>query len=214
MLGLIRKDFLLLGKTISWLYFFSIVVFTFSCFQNPELLAMLLSVAVFFSASNLSVSTLVLDYQYKWEITVRSLPVKPQEVVLSKYISILILTVFALVLVFILEMVLAIVFSLSSITITFALVIGLSSTLLFCSVLLPVLYRYGTVKMQIAVVLYTAIMFLALMLITSQDLSGVLAVLFSNVWLAAVGIVVLSLIIFGVSYPISLRLFNRAFARE
>jgi hypothetical protein len=209
--GLIKKDVLLLKKTVSWQYLLPIVIFAVSCFHNPSLLAMLLAIGVFFIMNTLAVSTLTLDFQYKWEVTVRSLPLDPKQVIGSKYLFVLLMTIGSLIAVAAIEVVLSMTLGVSWETGFLAVTVALSSTLLYSAVLLPVLYRYGLVKLQAAILAYTALMFLVMMLIDPQRFADVSLQLFSNVGPLSLGISVASLAVFGASFFLSVKASEAAF---
>ena len=98
MLGLMKKDLLLIKKAFGWFHVFPIVIILVAQLSVPEVLVSTLAIVLFFVFNSLVVATFDSDFHYKWEATARSLPISEKAVVASKYIMALLFALVALLL--------------------------------------------------------------------------------------------------------------------
>lgn len=155
MLSLIKKDIFLEKSNIFFMVAFLIVViFAMESFPNSTKCFLYMTTIVF----SLSITTFAYDEKSKGEYVINSLPVSKKEIVYAKYVSVLIYTVFVIILTALISMILNLLMphytdfiSLNAVKTSF-IAIMLMSAFSF-----PFFFEYGYVKGRI---ISTAIYFL------------------------------------------------------
>jgi ABC-2 type transport system permease protein len=173
-----------------------------------------MSIGIFFVMGNLALGTLILDYQYNWQQTVRSLPISTRQLVIAKYLLLLMAIVAACAVSAIVAAVIVIVFNLFAGIGFVAIAMGISTTLMFCAIMFPVLFRFGPAKMQLAMITFVAVIFLAFMIGGRLGLAGLVYTLLTDIWIIAIMLIAISLLLAAASIPLSIRLVNAAFRHQ
>jgi hypothetical protein len=173
-----------------------------------------MSIGIFFVMGNLALGTLILDYQYNWQQTIRSLPISTRQLVLAKYLLLLMVIVAACIISAIVAAAIVIIFNLFVGVGFVAIAIGISTILMFSAIMLPVLFRFGPAKMQLAMITFVAAIFLAFMIGSRLGLGDLIYPLLTDIWIISIMLIAVSLLLTAASIPLSIRLVNAAFRQQ
>lgn len=170
MAGFLLKDFLYLkqqGKILIFLLVFYTAFFIFS--PTEGLLSVLTALAVMMSAASV-INTFAYDEAAKWDRFAFSLPVTRKQAVYSRYLFTLILSL--AVAVFALIVAAAAGRGVLTAEDWVAVYATFGVSLVLCSVLIPLVYRFGLQKARIVMVILFMIPFLLAVLAQKLNLSG------------------------------------------
>ncbi len=171
LITLIKKDLLLLRRSLTPAATMPIFISVIVAFVNPEFFMMLLVLILgaFFPA--LLIQVMTLDESTRWKQFMRSLPVKPQIEAISRFVLLLMLSVLSAALIMALGF-LASTAGLVQITgqyLFFFSLYGLIYGLLMGDVAIPVMYRFGAVNGKYVIMAFTFIpIIIGLYLMTSK----------------------------------------------
>lgn len=204
MTGLILKDLLYLKRTakvlIVFLVFYPVL---FAATDSEGVASGALSGVIVMLTLILSVNAFAYDEAAKWKFYERSLPVSPKRIVLARYLLTLFFTTALTLLSLLIEW---LVFRGVAMETAAALLISWSVSLLFCSVLFPLMYKYGTQKARLVLMIIVLLPTLGLMLLSKANLPlpG------ESVLMLGIRLIpLLSVAAYFISYWISCRVFAR-----
>ena len=204
MKSLILKDLMAFQSYVKTLVLL-VLFFTIITFSMDD--ASFLSGMIIIWMAMLSISSFSYDQHAKWDLFAQTLPVTRKQIVQEKYILGLLFVSFATVLAIILN---SIVMSIKSLPIEWnvliesSLMIGIVA-LVFLSILLPLIYKFGVEKSRMLIIVVVAIPSVIFIYFSSNHLH-----LLNNVTpqiLLAGGIVVV-IIVMVISYIISLKIYT------
>lgn len=204
MTGLILKDLLYLKQTakvlISLLAFYLIL---FTVTGSKDSASGVLSGVVIMLTIILSSNAFAYDEAAKWKVYELSLPVAKSRIVLARYLITLVFSTALVLLSLLTELV---VFRGVTMETAAALWASWSLSLLFCAILFPAMYKYGTQKARLLLMAVVLLPVLGLMLLSKANLPapGESALLFGIRLLPF-----LSVAAYGISYWISCHIFAR-----
>ncbi|QAT48524.1 ABC-2 transporter permease [Caproiciproducens sp. NJN-50] len=204
MTGLILKDLLYLKQTAKVLI--SLLVFYLALFTatgSKDSASGILSGVVIMLTIILSSNAFAYDEAAKWRVYELSLPVAKSRIVLARYLITLIFSTALALLSLFLEL---IVFRGVTMETAAALLASWSLSLLFCAILFPAMYKYGTQKARLLLMAIVLLPVLGLMLLSKANLP----VPSESVLLLGIRLIpFLSVAAYFISYWISCRVFAR-----
>ena len=203
MLGFIKKDLLTIKSNLKILLII-FIVFAIMAFNGDMSISFLPS----YMSLMIMMSTFSYDAYNKWDSYASTLPNGRKNIVISKYLSTIILIVFTTFIVFILSVVCS---SVNNVKINFMeLIATIFATILCEAIMYPIIFKFGIEKARIGIfVLIFGIILLGELLINYINLGKVLNSLsFLNNWWIII-FPVLVVIILYVSYIISIRIYKK-----
>lgn len=168
MTGLILKDLLYLkqmAKVLITLLVFYLILFTAT--GSTDAASSVLPGVVIMLTIILSSNAFAYDEAAKWKVYELSLPVAKSRIVLARYLIALIFSTVLVLLCLLMELA---VFRGVTMETAATLWVSWSLSLLFCAVLLPVMYRYGTQKARLLLMVIVLLPVLGLMLLSKVNL--------------------------------------------
>jgi hypothetical protein len=206
MLGLFHKDILLIIKSITPIYLLPVIVVTFAALQNSTLGFFMLFFVLAMTMGFLAVSTMDSDEKAGWLSTQYALPLSLGEIVVSKYLLVLVSSGLAVCIFIVIWSIASIVIGSSMEYFLVSCTLAIFMSVTYCSITIPAIYRYGSSKgsfVFVAIVIaVTAIPFIANWLgFEISDNSFILLIDYINIILLA-----LIPIIMIISAAISIRI--------
>jgi hypothetical protein len=213
MFHLIKKDFLIQKKNI----ILSIFVIVFFFISFPKINDISLMVSVFAITYMLTLGSCAVDEKNNSDKLLSSLPITKEKLILSKYLSVLVFAAYAVlinVVIYTTIKILNLPVNLMSISFN-GLISSIIGSILYGSISLPLIFKLGYLKSRMVnLLLFFAIMFggtaIIDKMVNKNDLSHI--VLNQSYLILTIIIIFISVIIFIVSYNISLYFYkNREF---
>lgn len=174
MKGLLLKDFLNARKQIRTLAIFAVFYAALGIVMKATTFG---SVLILVFVINLSISAFAYDDQARWDGYALTMPVTRRDVVVARYLYTVVIMVLTLILGIGINVISALVanvpFGTEEILVSYVLI---SLTLLAMALLLPLIFKFGTEKSRMLMILVFAIPFAGFMVFTSVvDISALLA---------------------------------------
>ncbi len=205
MIGFIIKDLLNLKKSFQTMIFFFAVFLLFSVsMKTPTYLASMITLMLTMT----SVSSFTYDDYSKWEKFGRSLPVTKKQIVLSKYLLTLIMALAGSIISAVYILIWQAFNSSASLLENISIVLVMFSvTLIFTSIAIPLIYKFGVEKYRlINLVIFGGIFLLFMFVFSVYDISQIPESAFFAILLC---LPVPALLLTGISYTISCRIYNK-----
>lgn len=202
MIGLIKKDFLLIKnniKLIVVIFFIFIVMSLQGSFD--------ISFIVPFIVTMLFISTFSYDEYNKWDSYAVTLPNGRKNIVKSKYIASLILTVLSIIITIIISLIIS-----KDITKTLETILGVFiSIIIMESIMYPLIFKYGIEKGRICLFILIILLMSLLSFITKDNnILNSITTFIDNYWY--IFTILLPILILFISYKISERIYlNKEF---
>ena len=168
MSGILLKDFLYLrqqSKFLLLLFGFFIIFFTFT--GNQTELNSLFTTLIVMLTSILVINTFSYDEVSKWDGYAFSLPITKKQTVLCKYLLTLILALAGVLLALCIEFALTRAISVGNFVELYS---AFGVSILLCSILIPLFYKYGTQKARIAIMIVVLLPTFGLSLLKNANL--------------------------------------------
>ncbi|MCM3699470.1 ABC-2 transporter permease [Paenibacillus macerans] len=183
MIGLIKKDFMLIVKSISPVYLIAVAAPSFVVTQNPQYFLPILTLVIAFMFAVQVTTTMSLDENVKWRKSVTAMPITPFQEAASKYVLTLLLAIMSSLIVLVIGITIgATLFSLDIDTIIMYTFFCFSISLLYNTIVIPAAYKYGTAKsryfLMLSMVIAMSIPYLGNLfglnmdMVRSTDMSG------------------------------------------
>lgn len=158
MIGLIKKDLLLIVKSFSPVYFLGLVPPSFVATQNRQFFMPILTLLIAFMFALQVTSTMSLDENVKWRKNVTAMPITVFQEAASKYIVTLLLgTLSSLILLVLGSIIGKILMRIDINNIIMYTFICFTLVLLYNAIAIPVSYKYGTAKSRYFIMLFMGI---------------------------------------------------------
>lgn len=158
MIGLIKKDLLLILKNISIAYIFGILVPLFVVLQNPQFFMIIITLIISLMFAMQITTTMSLDENVKWRKNVTAMPITIFQESLSKYILTFLLASLSSLIVFVLVSIIGGVFlELNIYTIAVYTFLCFTIVILYNAIVIPVSFKYGTSKGRYFIMAFMAI---------------------------------------------------------
>lgn len=146
MIGLIKKDFLLIFKNINFVYLIPIVMVVITSLGNPTFLIQISSMMVsLIFAFQVSV-TMTLDENAKWGKNISAMPISPVQEVGSKYILSLALALSSLIPSSIIGFSLNNFIKIGTNIVIYFLILAFCIVILYSAILIPATFKFGIAK--------------------------------------------------------------------
>ena len=209
MLGLIKKDLLIIKENIKVAILF-VIVFSLMASDGNEILYF---VPVFLNTM-LFVSTFSYDEYNKWDAYACTFPSGKPNVVKAKYLSSLILTIISIIVSYILGIIMGTINNNLDISNVSSIIFGvLFAVILLQSIMFPLMFKFGAEKGRIAlfigIILVTSVLGLILNLLTIK-IPGNIIRTFNDYWFIILPLIMI--IILFISYKISKKIYlNKEF---
>jgi|GEM_PF-322442 len=158
MIGLIKKDLLLILKSISATYIFGIVMPFFVVTQNPQFFTPILTLVISFLFAMQVTMTISLDENVRWRKYVTAMPIPAFYEAASKYIVTLLLAILSSLIVLVLENTIGRnLLAVNTNTIIVYTFLCFTIVLLYNAIAIPVSYKYGTARSRYIIMAFMAI---------------------------------------------------------
>jgi hypothetical protein len=158
MIGLIKKDLMLIVKSFSVVYILAVMAPLFVIIQNKMLFMPILTMLIAFMFALQVTTTMSLDESVKWRRNVTAMPILTFHEAASKYILTLLLAILSSIIVLIFGITIGInLLSIDINTIIAYTFLCFSIVLLYNTIIIPASYRYGTAKSRYFLMLFMAI---------------------------------------------------------
>jgi len=204
MTGLILKDLMYLRRTAKVLIFLLVFYFIlFTAIGSKSSASGILSGVVVMLTIILATNAFAYDETAKWRVYELSLPVTKSRIVLARYLLTLIFSTALALISLLMELV-----GFREITMETAVSLWVSwgFSLLFCAILFPAMYKYGTQKARLLLMVVVLLPVMGLVLLSKANLPAPSE---SALLLAVRLIPIFSVAAYFVSYLISCRVFGR-----
>lgn len=146
MISLLKKDLLLIAKSLNVFMVLPLILVLITTSSNPNYMVLMAPLVIsIVSATELNIIT-DLDEKASWEHTLSYLPLTPHQIAGSRYLLFGFLTIFSLVLSLVVSSIICLVVAVPYDFMIMGLVLGFSMTIIYGSILIPVLYRFGISK--------------------------------------------------------------------
>ncbi len=205
MIGFIIKDLLNLKKSFQTMIFlFAVFLLSSVSMKTPTYLASMITLMLTMT----SVSSFTYDDYSKWEKFGRSLPVTKKQIVLSKYLLTLIMALAGSIISAVYILIWQAFNSSASLLENISIVLVMFSvTLIFTSIAIPLIYKFGVEKYRlINLVIFGGIFLLFMFVFSVYDISQIPESAFFAILLC---LPVPALLLTGISYTISCRIYNK-----
>lgn len=147
MTGLIKKDLYTIFSEISWLNFIVIIMPVFVGIANPQMLLPMLCLIISFVFSYELMLTFSSDEAANWQKNASAMPLTVFQVAGSKYLLFLLLTAVSALFEFVLGLIITRFFLPEYKEMLFSsMLFGLVFIVLYCAVMIPATYQFGTSK--------------------------------------------------------------------
>lgn len=147
MTGLLKKDLYTIVSEISWLNFIVIIMPVFVGIANPQMLLPMLCLIISFVFSYELMLTFSSDEAANWQKNASAMPLTVFQVAGSKYLLFLLLTAVSALLEFVLSLLITMFFLPEYRDMVFSsMLFGLVFIVLYCAVMIPATYQFGTNK--------------------------------------------------------------------
>jgi hypothetical protein len=151
MIGLLRKDIMLITKSFSPIYFIAITPPIVVSLNNPDYFLFMFSITLAFLIAIQVPTTMELDEKVNWKKIVMSMPISANTIVLSKYFLTLIMAVISGISVTLVSLIYM--KSVNAIYIIIAIIL----VIMYNAVVIPVSYKFGTSKSRYFVIFFVSI---------------------------------------------------------
>lgn len=213
MINLIKKEFIVQKRNLIVAFLYSIfAIFVFQSFEGGAFIVS--GVAVTYL---LFMNVSFLEEKNKTDIIINSLPIKRKDVVLAKYLAVIVFTIYAIIAYWIDSFILKLFplpLKIQSVSLT-----GIISIIflvgLMTSLYIPLNYKFGYSKLKIiATFLFLAMFFVPnlLILYVQENPDTEIVKLFSNLlssdWIISIFLLSVTLVLSMISYFISLRIYR------
>ncbi|MVB11099.1 ABC-2 family transporter protein [Caprobacter fermentans] len=202
MTGLILKDLMYLRRTAKVLLLLLAFYFVLFAAAGGDTAAGIFSAVTVMLTVLLSVNAFAYDEAAKWSVYERSLPVSKSGVVLARYSLGIVVSTCLTLISFLAELVILRGVSPDNLT---ALWVSWSVALLFCAILFPLMYKYGTQKARMVLMIVVLLPTLGMILLQKANLplpsASAVLLLIRFLPLAAVAVVL-------ISFQVSCRIFR------
>lgn len=202
MKGLIKKDFLLIKNNIKLIVVILFIFIVMSLQGSFDI-----SFIVPFIVTMLFISTFSYDEYNKWDSYAVTLPNGRKNIVKSKYIASLILTVLSIIITIIISLIIS-----KDITKTLETILGVFiSIIIMESIMYPLIFKYGIEKGRICLFILIIILMSLLSFITKDNnVLKSITIFIDNYWY--IFTILLPIVILFISYKISERIYlNKEF---
>lgn len=155
MKGLIIKDLLNLKKTLNFICIFIVFLGVLLFVSNNMVTSANFMGMIILMSTMLVVTTISYDELAKWDNYALAMPITRKEIVLSKYLIMLILSTLGTLIGFILNIIFALIKKNADLLeISVSALLVLSFALIIGSIILPLLYKFGAEKARILIVIF------------------------------------------------------------
>lgn len=207
MWSLVRKDILIIVKSLSPIYFVVLVAPLMPMLQMPKFALPIGSLIIFFFLSMLVTSTLAADEAANWYQYAVSLPVSKYKLIASKYLLLLIAMAISAVLVLLLALLLKFLFNIEQL-LWFYIIYASCLSGLYTSVLIPVTLKFGFAKSRIVSMSIFIIPIFLITFLGKYNLNA-LAFLPQNIYVITLILVLATGLLFFLSLLLSARILKR-----
>lgn len=208
MIGLIKKDIILIIKKISFIYLIAVLVPIIPIFQNPSYLMIIASLIIsLLLAAQISV-TLSLDETANWNKSVSAMPITGKEEVGSKYILSFFLSLLSAILIFIVGVSAYNIAKLTSQIIVMYVVLGFCVGILYNSILIPATLKFGTEKCRFVLFIFIFIPIILNLGLHALKIQINLNLLPFNFYQILLILLLLIILLMFISFLISVRIQN------
>lgn len=157
MLGLLKKDLLLIIRTISPIYLVTFLVVIFPIIQNPSFLMPIISLMVGLLFAMQVLSTMSLDEVVKWEKNLTAMPISVRDEVVSKYIFAILLSVFSLIIVSIIGRIAIMFLPISKLVLLFYIILSFVIGLIYNAIVIPSAFKYGSANCKYVLFVFVSL---------------------------------------------------------
>ncbi|MDR2996362.1 MAG: ABC-2 transporter permease [Bacillus cereus] len=151
MIGLLRKDIMLITKNFSPIYFIAITPPIVVSLNNPDYFLFMFSITLAFLIAIQVPTTMELDEKVNWKKIVMSMPINTNTTVLSKYFLTLIMAIISGISVALVSLIYT-----KSVNIIY-IIIAIILVIMYNAVVIPVSYKFGTSKSRYFVIFFVCI---------------------------------------------------------
>lgn len=205
MLGLIKKDLLVMKRNFKPIQLLMIMVCIIPLSQNPGFAAPILSTIIVFFISTSVISVFSYDESAKWDQYETALPFTRNKIVAERYILAIIFSLASAFIGLVVSFLIALLGSVSLNQILFFSIMALFMAFIYFSIMLPSIYKFGIESGR------NMLYIIILIPVSLATLMGVLKIKinleFLNHSSFLPAMVCIALLIFGLSYLLSVRIY-------
>ncbi|HGM3509299.1 TPA: ABC-2 transporter permease [Clostridioides difficile] len=206
MIGLIKKDFLLIKKSFTPIYLFAIIIAVLPLIKNPTFLVPIMSLVLFLLFSSQLLVTFNLDELANWNKNISAMPISIYKEIASKYIVSFILSILPLLILILLSILTINSLNVSKGFIIYCIISGFMISCLYNSIVIPAAFKFGTNKCRLILFIFVGVLTIIPILLNSLNIQ----IDYSSIKLSTSTFLVLSilaiLIITIISYTVSIKI--------
>lgn len=204
MLGLLRKDYLLIKKNISAVYLFVFVAILLPIVQNRSLMIPIISLTISLLFAMQVLQTISFDESTNWKKFILAMPLSATEITLSKYVLSLILAVLSSIMVTLIGGLLIVAFRGESSTLLFYVILSFVVGIVYNSFIIPISIKFGSHNCKYIMMFFVTLPTLIAFVLNYFNIDFQNVKIDYNLFLLA--LIIISLIISAISYYISLQI--------
>jgi ABC-2 type transport system permease protein len=157
MTGLLKKDFLLIIKNLSFIFLFPFIVVIIPVIKNSALLMPLASFMIALIFASQILTTMALDEMAHWKRNVSAMPIPSREEVGSKYILAFSMSLMSLIVVCIVGLLSADYLQITMDVVLFYMVLSFCIGILYNLIIIPAAFKLGTSKCKYVLFVFVII---------------------------------------------------------
>jgi hypothetical protein len=157
MIGLMKKDILLITKSISYIYLIVIIIPIIPIIENPNYLMMIASLIISLLFALQTIQTLSLDETVNWDRTVLALPITIKEQISSKYIISIGLSLISSIIIALIGLITYNIVHTTLLTIFFYVILGFCFGILYNSIIIPAAIKFGAEKCRFVLLIFVLV---------------------------------------------------------
>lgn len=159
LITLIKKDFILLQRSLTPALVFPIFMALIAAYVNEQFFMLLLTMILSAYLPSFIIQVLTLDENTRWDKYVLSLPVKPEIEACARYVLLLILSLCSVLLIFVIGSAARMTgfVPITGNVMRIACLYGLIYGLLMGDIAIPIMYRFGAVNGRYVIMIFTII---------------------------------------------------------
>lgn len=206
MIGLIKKDILLIVKNFSIVYLFTFVIVIVPIMQNPIFMLPIISLMVSLLLAAQVLITITHDESVNWGRSVSAMPINPSEEVGSKYLLALFLAIISTIIASLIGFVLYNFISLEKELVTFYVFLSFCVGLLYNSIIIPAALKFGSSKCRFVLLIFVTIPTIVAFILKSMNINVPYEKLHLGIFEMILFFLIITLIFMGGSYFISIKI--------
>lgn len=209
MVGLLRKDFLLIVRNLSPIYLLAFVATILPVIQNPFFLMPIISMTVGLFFAFQVLTTISLDEVANWYKNITAMPLSTEQEVLSKYLLSIILSSISALIVAIVGLIAVSFLPYIKDTLILYILLSFIIGLLYNSIIIPSAFRYGSSNCKFVLFIFVSLPTVFALIVRTLNIEINLSDISISHRMFPVLILLFIVIILSVSYKITVQIKNK-----